>query len=122
MTMRKGNSFLYIDFLTAIGIIIALNPKISVKFATFDPMTFPIAMSAVMPCALAEMEAAKLTASSGNDVPNATNVNPMMSGETLNLRAIELDDTMKKSAPLISKTNPTIKNKTCNAISIPIPL
>jgi hypothetical protein len=83
----------------------------SVILAIFDPMTLPIAMSAVVPACLAEIAAAKLTPSSGSEVPNATNVKPMTSGDTLNLRAIELEDTMNKSAPLIKKTNPTIRNK-----------
>ncbi len=33
----------------------------------------------------------------------------MIKGDILNFLAIELDDTIKKSAPLIKKTNPTTK-------------
>ncbi len=40
----------------------------------------------------------------------------MIRGETLNFLAIELDETMKKSAPLIRKTNPVTKTKACRKI------
>ena len=95
-------------FVTTTGLTIAVNPKISVIFTMFDPMTFPIAISAVAPGATVSEET-KLTANSGSDVPKATKVNPMTRGETLNLRAIELEEVTKKSAPLTRKIKPTKK-------------
>ena len=86
--------------------------------ATFEPITLPNAISAVNPLARADNEAAKLTASSGNDVPNATKVNPIISGEILNFRAIDEDETIKKSAPLIRNTNPTTSINTLISVSI----
>ncbi len=108
-----GNSFLCIVSETLIGLARAVSPRINVILTIFDPMTLPMAISAVCPGSTVS-EAAKLTASSGNDVPKATNVKPITSGETLNFLAIELDEETKKSAPLTSATNPITNSNTLN--------
>jgi hypothetical protein len=48
------------------------------------------------------------TNNSGLDVPNATTVRPITKSETLNLLAIEEAPATRKSAPFISKMNPTM--------------
>ena len=68
----------------------------------FDPITLPIAISAVAPASTVR-DAIKLTASSGSEVPNATSVKPITSGDTLNFLAIDEDDATKKSAPFTKK-------------------
>lgn len=90
---------------TLTGLASAVNPKISVIFTILEPMTLPIAISAVAPGSTVN-DAIKLTASSGSDVPKATNVKPMTKGDTLNFLAIDDDDATKKSAPLTKNINP----------------
>lgn len=92
---------------TLTGLTNAVNPKISVILTILDPMTLPIAISAVAPGATVS-DAIKLTASSGRDVPKATNVKPITKGDTLNFLAMDEDDATKKSAPFTKKINPTI--------------
>src|SRR5690606_26927666 len=67
------------------------------------------------------MDAIKLTASSGSDVPNATKVKPIASGDTLKRLAIEADDSTKKSAPFTKKKNPTNKSNTLMTCSMTSP-
>lgn len=50
------------------------------------------------------------TNNSGADVPKATTVNPIARSETFNLRAIDIDPSTRKSAPLIIKINPMSRN------------
>ncbi len=77
-------------------------PRISRIFAMLLPRILPIAIS-VVPL----NDAITLTTNSGIDVPNATIVRPIISVETLNLFASEDEPSTKKSAPLISRINPT---------------
>ena len=55
------------------------------------------------------MDADILTAASGNEVPNATTVNPMTKLDTLKNFAIDDAPSTNKSAPLTSKTKPNTK-------------
>jgi len=57
-------------------------------------------------------------ASSGIDVPNATNVRPITNSETPSFCATDAADLTKKSEPLASKTKPSTSNTTLiNTIS-----
>ena len=64
------------------GAISALIPSMNNPLKTFDPVTFPIAISP-LPW-IADMT---LTISSGVEVPIATTVRPTMNSEIWNLRA-----------------------------------
>ncbi len=55
-----------------IGKMVELIPKTNPTLAIFDPTIFPIAIPEYPSKA-----ALRLTTSSGNDVPKATNVNPI---------------------------------------------
>jgi len=101
----------------AIGLTNAVRPRINDILTILDPITLPIAISAVAPGATVN-DATKLTASSGKEVPNATSVKPITKGETLNFLAIDEDDETKKSAPLTRKIKPTINNKILKKLSI----
>jgi hypothetical protein len=89
------------DKSTLSSFTIELNPKTIVKFATFEPMIFPIAKSALLfIAALIEI------VSSGNDVPNATRNNPIIHSLIPNSLAIFPALSIAKSAPPIVKANP----------------
>ena len=77
------------------------------------PMTLPRRMS-VLPL----MSEEKDTASSGAPVPKATMVSPMRSLLTLKLAATDEAPSTSQSAPLISKTNPTIRRVSCSIMSM----
>ena len=81
----------------------AETPRMSSMFAMLLPTTFPIERSAE-PVAAEVAE----TASSGMDVPNATTVSPMTSGDTRHFSATPAAPSTKKSAPLTRSTSPTM--------------
>ena len=81
-------------------------------FMVLLPIIFPIA-SPVLPL----MHENTLTIISGNDVPKATIVNPMMSGDNLALTPIEVAPFTSQLAPRIRATKPTIsRNNGSNAV------
>ena len=84
----------------------AETPRMSRMFAMLLPTTLPMDRS-VDPVAADVTD----TASSGMDVPNATTVSPMTSGEMRHLPAIPAAPSTKKSAPLTSRTSPTMMRK-----------
>ena len=94
--INKGNSLVRMDLDERTGLVTAVKPKMSAILAMLEPTTLPIAISAVAPGATVS-DATKLTASSGNDVPKATSVKPITSGDTLNFLAIDADDETKGS-------------------------
>jgi len=74
--MIIGISRFIMVFLTFIGLIIELTPSTSKRFATQDPMIFPIEMSAC------DWKAAPTEiANSGAEVPNATTITEMINEE-----------------------------------------
>ena len=81
-------------------------PRIKKTLEILLPSTLPMAIS-VLPLALATM----LTNSSGVEVPKATTVSPMTRSETLNFLEIAEAPSTSRSAPLMSKTNPSRKKK-----------
>lgn len=80
----------------------------SAKLKIFDPMMFPNDTSSAP-----DNADVILTAASGNEVPNATTVKPMMSEDILKNFAMEDAPSTKKSAPLTKITKPA--NKSMNA-------
>ena len=77
------------------------------------PMIFPIASPG-----LPFMHENTLTIISGSDVPNATIVNPMMSGESLAFTPIEVAPFTSQLAPKISATKPRMsRNNGRNAMT-----
>ena len=84
------------------GLIIAEAPVIKVKFRTFAPTIFPIERSATF--FLAEVTA---VTSSGNEVPIATAVKPMISEGILSASAIAIPEFTRSLLPTITSTAPT---------------
>ena len=113
--MRRsiGSSFEIVFLLILIGWMVAAIPIRSRMLTMLLPMTLPRSIS-VLPEAREEME----TASSGAPVPKATMVRPINCLLTLKLAAVEEAPAISQSAPLIRKTNPTTKSKSCNKMSI----
>lgn len=90
----------------AIGIAENNNvmPKTSAMLAMFEPSTLPTAISgALSSAAMAE------TTISGADVPNATNVIPIIIGFTFSFSATSAECSINLSELITSKTNPTIR-------------
>ena len=87
------------------GTKIAVHPKANKRLNKFDPKTFPNVMS-LLPFSEADI----LTASSGALVPNDTIVSPIITVGTPSFLAIFEAPSTKRSAPLISKRNPIIRN------------
>ena len=83
-TIITGQSILIELRDTTRGYIMAVTPSIKAILAIFDPTTLPIAISGFPLKA-----ACILTRSSGAEVPKATIVIPITSGEILNLEAID---------------------------------
>ena len=79
--IKKGYSFLQIDFLTIIGVNKQDAPKTNSKLQILDPTTFPIATLAFPPLIKVEIESETETASSGQLVPIATIVKPIINSE-----------------------------------------
>ena len=91
----------------------ALTPKMSKMFMVLLPMIFPIASPG-----LPLMHENTLIIISGSDVPNATMVNPMMSGDILALTPIEVAPFTSQLAPRIRATKPMIsRNNGSNAMT-----
>ena len=76
-------------------------------------MTFPKAASP-----LPSMAEIKLTINSGIEVPKATTVSPIAKLDILNFLAMEEEPLTRKSAPLISITNPAKSNPICNNMEL----
>ena len=110
---RSGSSLETVSFLTLMGRMTAAMPINSNTLIILLPITLPIRMS-VLPLIKDEKE----TASSGAPVPKATIVRPMRSLLTLKLEATDEAPSTSQSAPLISKTKPMIRIKTCSIISM----
>jgi hypothetical protein len=88
------------------GFIIDETPITRRILKIFEPTTLPTAIS------LEFLRAAFiLTAVSGELVPKATIVSPTRIEGTLKILAMEDEPSTKKSAPLMSKTNPISKIK-----------
>ena len=112
--IRSGSSFLtVVFFLTRIGWIMAAMPTSNNILIILLPMTLPISIS-VLP----EIKELMDTASSGALVPKARIVRPIRSFETLKWEAVLDAPSISKSAPLMSKTKPTISSNICSTISI----
>ena len=93
--MENGISLRMVSFCTRIGVRMEQTPTTTIRLKILDPTTLLTASSLLL-----TSDAVTLTAVSGNDVPIATIVRPMMIGGTFSLFAIlELPST-KKSAPL----------------------
>ena len=88
------------------GRINTVIPRTSAKFATLEPITFPIAIPE-----LPLKAAFKLTISSGADVPKETTVTPIKKGEMFNFFANEAALLTKKSPPINNNNTPTRSNK-----------
>lgn len=81
---EKGTSLYIVDAFACSGYTSAAIPRTSQVLAIFDPITFPSARSV---CPLIAENT--FTKSSGAEVPNATIVSPITSGEIHNSCAIE---------------------------------
>ena len=110
---KRGSSLETVSLLTLIGRMIAAMPIRSKTLIMLLPMTLPTNIS-VLPFSSEEKD----TASSGAPVPKATMVRPTRSLLTLKFEAMDEAPSTSQSAPLMSKTNPTISNSICNNISI----
>ena len=110
---RRGSSFETVSFLTLMGLMMAAIPIKRSTLMILLPMTLPMRMS-VLPL----MSELNETASSGAPVPKATMVRPIRSLDTLKLDATEEAPSTSQSAPLMSKTKPTMSNNICSGISI----
>jgi hypothetical protein len=104
--MRKGISFLIVDFGKAIGDITAVVHNISRIFDILLPTIFETAR-AVFP-QIAEI---KLITSSGALEPNATIVNQITNAEIPNFLATLLAHSTNKSDHFIKNINQKINNK-----------
>ena len=113
ISRRRGSSLETVAFLTLMGWMTAATPINSRTLMMLLPMTLPRRMS-VLPL----MSEEKDTASSGAPVPKATMVSPMRSLLTLKLAATDEAPSTSQSAPLISKTNPTIRRVSCSIMSM----
>ena len=80
-----------------IGVNTALNPNTINKLQILDPTTLPIATLALPPLIKHEIESDTETASSGQLVPIATTVKPMISGEIFAFFAKATDPSTKIS-------------------------
>ena len=110
---RNGKSIFLLESLIGTGDAIAINPRITSMLKRFEPTMFPTDISMLFETALV-----MLTESSGKLVPRATIVRPMKSDGTLRRVAMALAPETKKSAPLIRRAIPKIKNKMCKNIVI----
>ena len=86
---------------------IALTPATTSRLKMFDPTMLPTAISFAPSSA-----AVTLTASSGADVPKATMVRPMISGDTPRRRARPDAPETNQSAPLTSRAKPATRQMT----------
>src|SRR3989338_4535506 len=78
-----------------------LTPRMSKMFAMFEPMTLPTAMDGLF-----WREATTEVASSGNEVPMATMVNPITRGGMRRNRAKREADSTNKSEPFNRTAKP----------------
>ena len=84
--MQTGSSNLIFTFVTVMGNIMAVSPKIPNMLNIFEPTILPIATSA-FPC----NAPIKLTTNSGIDVPTPTMAAPITKSETRYFLAIDTD-------------------------------
>ena len=100
--IKIGISFFITTFSILNGTIKTAKPKITNIFEMLLPITFPNSISAFpAKCELKEI------ANSGADVPNATIVKPITAVGIFKFLAKDAEPSTKKSAHLISNTNPT---------------
>ena len=83
----------------------AQMPKMKRVLKIFDPTTLPIAISA-----LPENAEAKLTVSSGSEVPTATMVIPMINSLMFNLFAMAEAPLVNQFAPKVISVKPTTRS------------
>ena len=115
--MDSGNSFCSVSAWTGSLLKSAQTPHTIIRLKMLDPTTLLIA-SVLLPLTAA----VTLTAHSGRLVPMATIVSPIIIGGTLSIFATEELPSTKKSAPFISRMNPTIRTKIdTNIFSIKTP-
>ena len=107
---ENGISLFIVSFATFTVAIIAHTPITTIRLNILEPTTL-LTASSLLPV----IDADTLTAVSGSEVPIATIVSPIIIDGTCSLFAtLELPST-KKSAPLISSTNPIIRNTITSA-------
>ena len=104
MTIENGKSRLSVVPSTVSGHKTAHIPHTTMRLKMFEPMTLLMARSF-----LAAIEAETLTEVSGRLVPIATMVIPIIMEGTRSFLATDELPSTKKSAPLISRTKPTIR-------------
>ena len=102
---ENGTSLYIVEAFAFIGYINEATHSISKTLAIFEPIMFQSARS-VCPLTAESM----LTKNSGAEVPNATTVSQITSGDIPKFLAILDDPSTKKSAPFIRIKNPTISN------------
>lgn len=108
----NGSSCVNVFVLIAKGMSIAEIPMMRPIFAMFEPIIFPIAISG-----RPEIADIRDTMNSGNEVPNATIVNPIIIGLTLRNLAISEDPFTRKFAPLPNSANDIANNITVITMS-----
>ena len=86
---------------TGSGVMLALHPNTKKTLNRFDPITFPIAISAFFFIA-----ATTEVASSGNEVPPATKVKPITDSLTPKLRAMPVAPSTNSCPPQINPARP----------------
>ena len=106
MKILIGMSFLLLRLVIVIGQITAVTPRMSRTLKIFEPMTLPMAISA-LPCK-APM---KLTTISGAEVPIPTMVRPMTKSLIPSRLATDDAPSTSQSAPFTIKKRPTRKMK-----------
>jgi hypothetical protein len=94
-----------VDFSTLIGEINAVTPIIKEMFSKFEPIIFPREIPSEF-----ERDAEILTAASGELVPKATIVRPIIIGGIFKYFDMLAEPDTNKSAPLIKIMKPRISN------------
>ena len=102
----NGISIQVVECFTTKGKIREEIPKIAKILKILLPTTLPKAIS-LLPFKAAEI----LTTNSGNEVPKATMVKPIIKSDTFKRRAITEAPSTNLSAPKIRATNPNTRNK-----------
>jgi len=102
---ENGTSLYIVDAFAFIGYINEATQSISSTFAIFEPIIFPSARS-VCPLTAESI----LTKNSGAEVPKATTVSHITSGDIPKFFAILEDHSTKKSAHFMRMKNPIISN------------
>jgi hypothetical protein len=106
LRIANGISLTIVDFSTLIGEINAVIPTISEIFNKFEPIILPREIPSEF-----ERDAEILTAASGELVPKATIVRPIIIGGIFKYFDILAEPDTNKSAPLINIMKPVNSNK-----------